>query len=85
MRFLLKGNWIRIHMVFDFLTVPSFLFQNSSNPNVTPNITYLLRLLEAWNFNAQENLWVVKNNLNIDKDLHNIQLNQGLFTLIYLT
>ena len=50
-----------------------------------PSITYLLLLLETWNVIAQENLWVVKNDLNIDKDLHNIQLNRGFFTLIYLT
>ena len=50
-----------------------FLFQNSSDPEVMPNITYLLLLLETWNFNTQENLWVEKNNKDIH-NLHNIQL-----------
>ena len=73
MQFLLKGNWIQIHMAYIFLTVQSRLFRNSFDPGVTPNITYLLLLLETWNFNTQENLWVVKNNKNIH-NLHNIQL-----------
>ena len=53
MRLSLKNNWIQIHMQFPFVTVRPFLFQNSSNPDFTPNITYLLLLLEIWNFNTQ--------------------------------
>ena len=45
MQFFLKGNWIQIHMVYLFLTLQSRLFQNSSDPDVTPNIIYLLLLL----------------------------------------
>ena len=48
MRFSLKGSWIQIHMPFLFVTVRSLLFQNSSNSDVTLNITYLLLLLETW-------------------------------------
>ena len=50
MQFLLKGNWIQIHIKF---TVQSLLFQNSFDHDITPNITYLLLLLEIQNFNAQ--------------------------------
>ena len=62
MQFWLKRNWIQIHMVYTLLTVQSRLFQNSSDPDITSNITYFLLLLERWNFNTQENLWVVKYN-----------------------
>ena len=60
MQFLLKRNWIQIHMVYTLLTVQSHLFQNSFDPDVTPNMTCLLLLWETWNLNTQENLWVVK-------------------------
>ena len=33
-------------MAFDFLAVRFLLFQNNSDPDVTPNITCLLLLLE---------------------------------------
>ena len=49
MQFFLKGNWIQILMVYLFLTLQSSLFQNSSDPDVTPNIIYLLLLLQTWN------------------------------------
>ena len=55
-RFLLKSNWIQIP------TIWSLLFQNSSDPDVLPNTTYLLLLLETWNFNTKENLWAMTNN-----------------------
>ena len=43
----LKGNWIQIHIAFPFLAVRFFLFQNSSNPDVTPNMKgfYLFNLI----------------------------------------
>ena len=56
MRFSLKSSWIQILMPFLFLTVRSLLFQNSSDPDVTPNITYLLHLFEIGNCNTKENL-----------------------------
>ena len=56
MRFSLKSNWIQIHVTFPFLTVQSLLFQNSLNRAVTPNITYLLLLLEIQNFNSQSSV-----------------------------
>ena len=46
MRFLLKGNGIHIHIAFLFLTVRFLLFQNSSDPDFTSNMTYSLLLLE---------------------------------------
>ena len=55
MQFSLKGNWMQIHMVFPFVTVQSFLFQNSSDLDVTPNITHLLLLLETRNADTREN------------------------------
>ena len=55
-RFLLKSNWIQ------FPTIWSLLFQNSSDPDVLPNTTYLLLLLETWNLNTKENLWAMTNN-----------------------
>ena len=36
---------MNIHMVFHFLTAQLYLFQNSSDPDVAPNVTYLLLLL----------------------------------------
>ena len=47
MQFLLKRNRIQIHMVYPLLTVQFRLFQNSSHPDVTPSIAYLLLLLET--------------------------------------
>ena len=46
---------MQIHMVFPFVTVQSFLFQNSSDLDVTPNITHLLLLLETRNADTREN------------------------------
>ena len=46
---------MQIHMVFPFVTVQSFLFQNSSDIDVTPNITHLLLLLETRNADTREN------------------------------
>ena len=83
MQVLSKGNLIQIYMVFLFLTVQSFLFQNISDPEVTPNVIYVLLLLETWNFNTPENLWVVKNNKDIH-NLHHIQLSRGLINWNYL-
>ena len=40
MRFSLKGNWIQIYMVFLFLKAQYLLFQNSSDRDVTPSITF---------------------------------------------
>ena len=40
MRFSLKVNWIEIYMVFLFFKVQYFLFQNSSDRDVTPSITF---------------------------------------------
>ena len=57
-----RCNSIQIHTPFLFLTVQSFLFQISSDADVTPNITYLLLWLETWNLNTQENFRVVENN-----------------------
>ena len=53
MPFSLKSNWIEIHVAFHFLTVQSLLFENSFDHDVTPNMTYLLLLLEIQNFYAQ--------------------------------
>ena len=47
MQVLSKGNLIQIYLVFLFLTVQSFLFQNISDPEVTPNVMYVLLLLET--------------------------------------
>ena len=41
MQFSFAGNWIKIHMVFHFFKAQSFLFQDSSDPDVTPNITFI--------------------------------------------
>ena len=54
MRFLLKGNGIHIHIAFLFLTVRFLLFQNSSDPDFTPNMTYSLLLLEMWIVSSKE-------------------------------
>ena len=37
---------MQIYMAFPFLTVQFLLFQNSSDPYIMPNMTYLLLLLE---------------------------------------
>ena len=52
-RFSLKGNQFHIHITFPFLTVPFLLFQNSSDPDATPNRTCSLFLLEIRNVNIE--------------------------------
>ena len=47
MQFWLERNGIQTHMVYTLLTVQSRLFQNSSDSDITPNITYFLLLLET--------------------------------------
>ena len=46
MRFSLKDNLMQVHLALPFLALRSLLFRNSSDPDVTPKITYLSLLLE---------------------------------------
>ena len=62
-------------------------FSYSSIPPVSKQFRHcyaqynlLLLSLETWNFNTQESLWARINNWDIYNNLHNIQLNRGLFT-----
>ena len=50
MQFLLKGNLIQIHKVFPFLTFQYHLFQNSSDPDVTPNLTFFITFVVNMKF-----------------------------------
>ena len=66
MQFFWKSHEIQIPVPFLFLPVQAFLFQNSSDPDITSNITYFLLY---WKHRK-----LVSNNkqLKYTKKLHNI-------------